>query len=143
MTIILKSYKLVMALLIKHGEYETHKMILYYKELMTQFLKILTLYNNLCILADFLSHKYPDYLFIAPLKTKNMEEMVFLPEGYFRLFPFVKTSHTIHAAQMPGQAYEAAKQLGNSHTCFLTFLSKNWPSHYPIFTTCLYDMNNL
>ena len=92
--------------------------------------------NNLCILADFLSHKYPDYLFIAPLKTKNMEEMVFLPEGYFRLFPFVKTSHTIHAAQMPGQAYEAAKQFGK----FTHLLS-----HFPIekLAITLPDFHNL
>jgi Ser/Thr protein kinase RdoA (MazF antagonist) len=33
-------------------------------------------------------------------------------EGYFRIFPFIKNSHTIDVVNSPSQAYEAAKQFG-------------------------------
>ena len=33
-------------------------------------------------------------------------------EGYFRLVPFVKQSHTVDVVQTPGQAFEAARQFG-------------------------------
>jgi Ser/Thr protein kinase RdoA (MazF antagonist) len=33
-------------------------------------------------------------------------------EGYFRIFPFIKNSHTIDIVNSPSQAYEAAKQFG-------------------------------
>ena len=69
--------------------------------------------SNLNVLADYLSQHAPDYLFVVPIKTKEHEEMAFIPgKGYFRLLPFVKKSHTINAAQTPEQAFEAAKEFG-------------------------------
>ncbi|MEP6950914.1 MAG: aminoglycoside phosphotransferase family protein [Ginsengibacter sp.] len=69
--------------------------------------------SNVRMLADYLLQVHPSYLFIAPIKTSGNEEMVFLEgSGYFRLFPFVKKSHTIDAVQIPGQAFEAAKEFG-------------------------------
>ena len=66
--------------------------------------------SNLRLLADYLFQTYPGYLFIAPIKTINNEEMVFDEgDGYFRLTPYVQNSHTINAAQVPGQAFEAAR----------------------------------
>ena len=39
--------------------------------------------------------------------------MVFIKdEGYFRIFPFIKNSHTTDVVNSPSQAYEAAKQFG-------------------------------
>src|SRR5450432_228620 len=69
--------------------------------------------SNLRMLADYLLQKYPGYLFIAPIKTSNNEEMV-CPDGkgYFRLSPYVQKSHTINAVQVPHQAFEAAKEFG-------------------------------
>ncbi len=50
--------------------------------------------------------------------------MAYLPEeGYFRLFPFVKKSHTIDVVHTTDQAYEAARQFGR-----FTKLLANFPS---------------
>lgn len=69
--------------------------------------------SNLRMLADYLLQEYPDYLFIVPIKTNKNEEMAFLAgKGYFRLCPFVQKSHTINAAKVPAQAFEAAKGFG-------------------------------
>ena len=39
--------------------------------------------------------------------------MIFIKEeGYFRLFPFIKNSHTTDVVDSPSQAHEAAKQFG-------------------------------
>ncbi|MEP6583881.1 MAG: aminoglycoside phosphotransferase family protein [Ginsengibacter sp.] len=79
---------------------------------------------NLRMLDDYLALTYPEYLFMAPGKTCKNEEMVFIEgKGYFRIFPFVKQSHTINAAQKPGQAFEAAKAFGK----FTRLLS-----HFPV-----------
>jgi Ser/Thr protein kinase RdoA (MazF antagonist) len=69
--------------------------------------------SNVRMIADYLSETNPDYLFIRPIKTIDNEEMKYIDgNGYFRLMPFVKQSHTINAAEKPGQAFEAAKQFG-------------------------------
>lgn len=68
---------------------------------------------NIEAIAGFLSHIHPEYLFVTPLKTINGESMVYMEDtGYFRLFPFVKKSHTVDVADTPGQAFEAARQFG-------------------------------
>jgi len=69
--------------------------------------------SNVKMLADYLSAKQPDYLFIEPINTKSNEEIAYIPgKGYFRLYPFVKNSHTISAVEKPQQAYEAARKFG-------------------------------
>ena len=69
--------------------------------------------GNIKSIGDFLSKHHPDYLFVMPQQTNLQQEMVYLPgEGYFRLFPFVKKSHTIDVVNTPLQAYEAARQFG-------------------------------
>ena len=93
--------------------------------------------SNLRMLSDYLSENYPDYLFIVPIKTNTDEEMTFLNgDGYFRLSPYVKKSHTINAAQNPNQAFEAAKQFGQ----FTRLLS-----HFPVrkLQITLPDFHNL
>jgi len=69
--------------------------------------------ENISRVADFLNKNNPGYLFVAPAKTTKKKDMVFIfDEGYYRLFPFIKQSHTIDAVTSPGQAFEAARQFG-------------------------------
>ena len=69
--------------------------------------------ENIRSVAEYLEENSPDYFFVAPLKTTTGQEMLFSnDDGYFRLFPFVKNSHTIDVVTNPAQAYEAAKQFG-------------------------------
>lgn len=68
---------------------------------------------NIRMIGNYLSSHHPDYFFVRPLETRNKEDLLFLEgEGYFRLTPFVKHSHTVDVVQTPDQAYEAAKQFG-------------------------------
>jgi len=68
---------------------------------------------NIRLICEYLKTNHPDYLFICPRKTIAGEEMIFInEEGYFRLFPFMKNSHTNDVVISGSQAYEAAKQFG-------------------------------
>ncbi len=67
---------------------------------------------NIQLIGDHLTQNHPEYLFIAPVKTKDGKVLIKNEEGYFRIFPFIKNSHTINIVQTPQQAYEAAKQFG-------------------------------
>src|SRR4030095_5035949 len=69
--------------------------------------------HNIESIANWLKKYRPEYLFVAPIETRNGVTMVnVLNKGYFRLFPFVKDSHTIVTVQTPSQAFEAARQFG-------------------------------
>ncbi|MBI1341635.1 MAG: phosphotransferase [Terrimonas sp.] len=68
---------------------------------------------NLQMLATFLEKNHPGYFFVKPLATTPGATLVQHGEGYYRLFPFVKDSHTLHTVAHPGQAYEAALQFGS------------------------------
>jgi Ser/Thr protein kinase RdoA (MazF antagonist) len=68
--------------------------------------------HNIRVIASFLERNHPGYFFVSPLTTKDGETLVHIPEGYFRLFPFVKNSHVYDAVQTPEQAFEAARQFG-------------------------------
>jgi len=69
--------------------------------------------ENIRLVAAHLKLNYPEYLFIAPVKTTTGKEIAFnAAEGYFRLFPFVQRSHTIDVVTDIAEAYEAAKQFG-------------------------------
>ena len=68
---------------------------------------------NIHTIANYLNLVHPNYLFTVPVQTKDGEEIVFdREEGFFRLFPFVKNSHTIDVVMNPQQAYEASRQFG-------------------------------
>jgi len=93
--------------------------------------------QNVRMIADYLSRHNHGYLFVSPVKTKNAEEMMHIKgEGYFRLLPFVKDSHTINTAENPTQAYEAAKKFGE-----FTRLLSNFPVEK--LQTTLPDFHNL
>jgi Ser/Thr protein kinase RdoA (MazF antagonist) len=69
--------------------------------------------NNLALVKDYLNKISPGYLFVAPLKTTNGEFMVKSADGqFYRLFPFIKGSHTVNFLQDKKQAFEAAVQFG-------------------------------
>lgn len=69
--------------------------------------------DNIERIASWLKNASPGYFLPVPVKTKNGESFLDLPgEGYFRVFPFVKDSHTYDIAQTPQQAYQAARQFG-------------------------------
>jgi len=68
---------------------------------------------NIRVVTHHLTINHPGYLFTAPVKTITGKEMAFcFDEGYFRLFPFIKNSHTTDVVTDAAQAYEAAKQFG-------------------------------
>lgn len=68
---------------------------------------------NIRMIGNYLAKHHPQYLFVTPEKTLQQEDIVYVTkEGYFRLFPFVKGSHTIDVVNSTTQAYEAAKQFG-------------------------------
>jgi Ser/Thr protein kinase RdoA (MazF antagonist) len=67
---------------------------------------------NIDYIEDYLKEKYPDYYFTSPFKTIDGKSMVKVDGDYYRLFSFVKGSHTIDVVKTPKQAYEAAKQFG-------------------------------
>jgi len=69
--------------------------------------------TNIHLVCDHFKNQHPGYLFTCPRKTINGDNMAFIEnEGYFRIFPFIKNSHTIDIVNSPSQAYEAAKQFG-------------------------------
>jgi Ser/Thr protein kinase RdoA (MazF antagonist) len=69
--------------------------------------------NNLALVKDYLSKNNPGYLFVAPLATTDGEFMVKSVDGqFYRLFPFIKGSHTVNFLQDKKEAFEAAVQFG-------------------------------
>jgi len=76
---------------------------------------------NIRLVCEYFKDKYQDYLFVCPCKTNTGDDMLFInEEGFFRLFPFIKNSHTTDVVNSPMQAYQAAKQFGR----FTNLLSK-------------------
>ena len=69
--------------------------------------------SNIERIDKYLDTNSPGYLFVAPIKSALNESLIFVPEhGYYRLFPFVRGSHTLNVVTSPRQAYEAASQFG-------------------------------
>ena len=67
---------------------------------------------NTRLIADHLAKHHPDYFFISPLLTREGQDVLKTATGYYRMFPYVKDSHTLVTVQTPGQAFEAAKAFG-------------------------------
>ncbi len=91
---------------------------------------------NIRLISDHLQQYHSAHLLIRPLQTKSGSELLKTDEGYFRLFHFVKSSHTIDVVQTTQQAYEAAKQFGR----FTKVLSALDPS---LLKITLPDFHNL
>lgn len=81
--------------------------------------------HNTSMIAAYLKKHHPKYTFVAPLLSREGDEMIYLKgEGFFRLFPFVAGSHSKDVVETPMQAYEAALQFGR-FTRLLTGLDVN------------------
>lgn len=93
--------------------------------------------ENIQSIASYLSLHYPHYYFLTPVKTLAGKDLVFIEgDGYYRLYPFVKNSHTIDVAENASQTYEAAKKFGE-----FTKLLANFPAEKLKIT--LPDFHNL
>jgi thiamine kinase-like enzyme len=69
--------------------------------------------NNISQVGAWLQEHHPGYYFTRPLKSMAGEEMICENElGCWRMFPFVRGSHTIDIVTHPQQAFEAARQFG-------------------------------
>jgi len=92
---------------------------------------------NVRLIADYLSKHFPGYLFVAPVKTTNNEDLAHLNGmGYYRLIPFVEKSVAITTVEKSKQAFEAAKKFGE-----FTRLLSGFPVQKLEFT--LPDFHNL
>ena len=90
--------------------------------------------RNIRLIGEYLKAQHPDYLFICPRKTIAGDEMIFIKdEGYFRIFPFIKNSHTTDVVVSPSQAYEAAKQFGRFTNLLSAFPVDNLKITLPDF----------
>ncbi|MCK9402473.1 MAG: aminoglycoside phosphotransferase family protein [Chitinophagaceae bacterium] len=67
---------------------------------------------NLGMLANYLSVHAPGYLFTSPVVTVDGRTMVLMDDQYYRVFDWVKGSHSIEVVATPEQAFEAANQFG-------------------------------
>ncbi|MBZ4192289.1 phosphotransferase enzyme family protein [Niabella beijingensis] len=68
---------------------------------------------NLEFIDNYLAQQNAEYFFVSPVKTVSGETMLHIEgDGYYRMFPFVKGSHSVDVVEEPQQAYEAARQFG-------------------------------
>jgi Ser/Thr protein kinase RdoA (MazF antagonist) len=69
--------------------------------------------HNIQLIADYLKQHHPEYRFVAPLVSTKGGVMYYQNgEGYFRLFPYVKGSHSKNVVSTADEAYQAAVQFG-------------------------------
>lgn len=93
--------------------------------------------ENCRLLETYLKKNHPGYLFVAPLNALNqMNYVVDAESNIYRLFPFVKNSHSFNTVTSPAMAFEAAKQFGK----FTRLLSRFDPAD---LHTTLPDFHNL
>jgi len=68
---------------------------------------------NLEAIGSYLARHHPAYLFTKPIAVAATGEGLLCVEGAcYRLFSFVRGSHTAEVVRTPEQAYEAARQFG-------------------------------
>ena len=93
--------------------------------------------DNLTLIQNYLNELYPDYLFVGTTPAVSGEALIESGNGkYYRLFPFVKGSHTINFISNVKEAFEAAKQFGK-----FTYLLKDFDPAKLKYT--LTDFHNL
>lgn len=95
--------------------------------------------QNIEAIAEWLQNSHPEYFFITPIETENDGSLLHLPgEGYFRLFPFVKDSHSYEITGNPQQAFEAARQFGLFTRILKDFPVENLKITLPDFHNLVY-----
>lgn len=88
---------------------------------------------NIRLLADYSAQHHPEYLFVSPIQSTDGSEIVTHQNSVYRLFPFVKNSHTIISVATSSQAYEAAFQFGKFTSVFSQFNATTLHSTIPDF----------
>ncbi len=69
--------------------------------------------QNILKIWEYLQKNKPDYFFVSTLNTVDGSSLFYKKElGYFRIFSFVKDSHTKQIVLSTEQAFEAASQFG-------------------------------
>ena len=68
-------------------------------------------YNN-NLLENYLKQNYDSYSVVFPFVDIKGKKLVRQDGFYYRLFPFVKDSHSIQCVETADQAYEAASEFG-------------------------------
>ena len=68
--------------------------------------------ENISGIKTYLSGRFPDYLFISPVKASTSDSLYQDNGAYYRLFPFVEGSHSLNYLENEDEAYEAARQFG-------------------------------
>lgn len=77
------------------------------------FKKPYDLAANIRLIDEYLKARSPEYLFVSPIQNIHEQDLIHeKDQGYFRLFPFIKGSHTINVVTTPEQSFEAAFQFG-------------------------------
>jgi thiamine kinase-like enzyme len=68
--------------------------------------------DNVNSIKGYLSEKFPDYLFVSPIKASSSNSLYQDNGDFYRLFPFVDGSRSLNYLENEGEAYEAARQFG-------------------------------
>ena len=68
--------------------------------------------HNIKWVSDYLAVNNPDYYFVAPIDSVQGNQMEYIEDGYYRVFPFVSGSHAKTVVQNEAQAFEAGYQFG-------------------------------
>lgn len=68
---------------------------------------------NIREINQYLRLHHPEYLFVSPITNAAGQDIPYdNDEGYFRLFPFIKGSHSINVVSSAQEAYQAALHFG-------------------------------
>ena len=90
--------------------------------------------HNIAAIASYLHHEYPGYIFTAPLATKNGQSLYTGEDGNsYRMFPFIKNSHTKISVETAAQAKEAASQFGRFTAVLKNFNAADLKITIPFF----------
>ena len=68
--------------------------------------------HNIQLIAGYLASNHPTYHFVAPTSSVHGNQMEYIEDGYYRVFPYVKGSHAKTVVQNEDQAFEAGYQFG-------------------------------
>ena len=68
--------------------------------------------HNIKWVSDYLAANNPSYYFVPPIASVHGNQMEFIEDGYYRVFPYVNGSHAKTVVQNEEQAFEAGYQFG-------------------------------
>ncbi|HMI04675.1 MAG TPA: aminoglycoside phosphotransferase family protein [Pedobacter sp.] len=89
--------------------------------------------ENVNSIKTYLSGKFPNYLFISPIKATTGGSLYQDNGDYYRLFPFAEGSHSLNYLENEDEAYEAARQFGKFSKLLSGFNTKQLNITIPDF----------